>query len=96
LTPRLVVCHTFCMTTRLSVRIDAELARKVKYLRERTRKTTTEVVAASIDAYFEQASKGARPADLLRDFVGSGEGDADLSSEYKAKLRRSLSKKIPR
>jgi hypothetical protein len=84
------------MTTRLSVRIDAELARKVKYLRERTRKTTTEVVSASIDAYFKQESQHVRPADLLRDFVGSGEGDPDLSSDYKAKLGRSLSKKVRR
>lgn len=84
------------MTARLSVRLDAELARKLKYLRERTRKTTTEIVAASIDAYFQQAQKGARPAELLRDFVASGRADPNLSSEYKAKLRRSLSKKTPR
>jgi hypothetical protein len=84
------------MTTRLSVRIDAELARKVKYLRERTRKTTTEVVSASIDAYFKQATASVRPAELLRDFVGSGAGDPDLSSDYKAKLRRSLAKKARR
>ena len=84
------------MTNRLSVRIDAELARKVKYLRERTRKTTTEVVAASIDAYFRQASQGARPAELLRDFVASGSGGPDLSSKYKTKLGRSLSKKTRR
>jgi hypothetical protein len=72
------------------------LARKVKYLREQTRKTTTEVVAASIDAYFQQASRGKHPAALLRDFVGSAEGDPDLSSDYKAKLGRSLSKKTRR
>jgi hypothetical protein len=76
--------------------MDAELARKVKYLRERTKKTTTEVVAASIEAYFEQASKRVRPADVLRDFVGSGNGDPDLSSNYKAKLGRSLAKKTRR
>jgi predicted DNA-binding protein len=84
------------MTHRLSVRIDADLARKVKYLRERTRKTTTQVVAASIDAYFEQASRNVRASDLLADFVGSAEGDPELSSDYKGELRRSLSRKARR
>jgi predicted transcriptional regulator len=84
------------MTTRLSVRIDAELARKVKYLRERTRKTTTEVVSASIEAYFEQATQRVRPAELLRDFVASAEGDPDLSATYKVQLGASLSKKTRR
>jgi predicted DNA-binding protein len=84
------------MTNRLSVRIDADLARKLKYLRERTQKTTTQVVAASIEAFFEQASRNLRASDLLADFVGSAEGDPELSSAYKGELRRSLSQKARR
>lgn len=84
------------MTARLNARIDAALARKVKYLCERTRKTTTEVLKASIEAYFEQVSRAGGAAELLADFVASGAGEASLSSDYKAHLTRSLSRKVRR
>ena len=90
------LCHTVCMTERLNARIDAELARKVKYLRARTQKTTTEVVKASIEAYFEQMSRRETAADVLAEFVGSAQGDPELSGKYKALLATSLRHKTSR
>ncbi len=81
------------MTERLNARLDAELARKVKYLRDRTKKTTTEVVKASIEAYFSQISQEPTPAELLEEFIGSSSGPANLSSDYKAVLSESLERK---
>ena len=84
------------MTARLNARIDAALARKVAYLRARTQKSTTEVVKASIEVYYEKlrASEGA--AGLLADFVGSGSADSNLSTRYKQLLKSSLARKAPR
>jgi predicted DNA-binding protein len=81
------------MTERLNARIDAELARKVRYLRQRTGQSTTEVVRRSIEAYFEDVRALARPADLLHEFVGCAKGRRDLSTRYKDLLTQSLSKK---
>jgi predicted DNA-binding protein len=82
--------HTFRMTERLNARIDAELARKVRYLRNATKKSTTEVVKASIEAYFEKISQQRSAQELLADFVGSASGPIDLASNYKTDLARSL------
>jgi predicted DNA-binding protein len=84
------------MSVRLNARIDDELARKVKYLRKRTQKSTTEVVKASIEAYYRQVSVGTSAAELLSTFVGSATGDANLSTDYKAELSRSLTRKARR
>lgn len=84
------------MTARLNARIDEELARKVKYLRRRTRQTTTEVLKASIEAYFRQVTDEPRAADLLSAFVGSAAGDPKLSTDYKTELTRSLARKVRR
>jgi hypothetical protein len=79
------------MTERLNARIDRELARKVKYLRERTGRSTTEIVKASIEAYYDALS--AEPAQLLADFVACARGPKDLSTTYKNALTASLEKK---
>ncbi len=79
------------MTERLNARIDGELARKVKYLRERTGRSTTEIVKASIEAYYQALS--AEPEQLLSDFIACGRGPKDLSATYKSSLAASLEKK---
>lgn len=81
------------MTERLNARIDAELARKVLHLRDVTGKSTTEVIKASIDAYYERVAGGHRSAKALADFVGSAQGSPELSSSYKAALSDSLERK---
>lgn len=84
------------MSGRLNARIDDELARKVKYLRRRTQMSTTEVVKASIEAYYRQLSDEASAVALLSSFIGSATGDSNLSTDYKAELTRSLSRKARR
>lgn len=81
------------MTERLNARIDAALARKVAYLRARTHKSTTEVVKASIEAYYEKLRSSEGPAGLLADFVGSASGEPELSTRYKRLLASSLARK---
>jgi hypothetical protein len=81
------------MTARLNARIDAALARKVAYLRARTQKSTTEVVKASIDAYYDKLRGSEGAAGLLADFVGSASGEPTLSSRYKRLLASSLARK---
>jgi len=83
------------MTRRLNARIDRELASKVMYLRERTGRSTTEVIKASIEAYYQALTKQ-QPLDLLADFVGCARGPRELSTTYKASLADSLEKKAPR
>jgi hypothetical protein len=82
------------MSTRLNARIDAELARKVALLRAKTKQSTTDVVRAALECYYEQVTK-VPTADALRSsgFVGCADGPSDLSSDYKRHLIDSLSRK---
>ncbi len=81
------------MTLRLNARVDPELARKVKYLEERTGSSTTEVLKASLEAYYARVLENESPALLLKDFVGCAEGPSGLSSSYKTQLTDSLARK---
>lgn len=81
------------MTERINARIDGELAAKVEYLKRATRRTTTEVVRDSIEAYHRQVIAGLGPVALLADFIASGEAAADLSSSYKEELTKALTRK---
>ncbi len=88
-------CHTHRMT-RINARIDAALARKIRLIRERTKQSTTEVVKASIESYYEAVTREGPPAKLLADLVGSAKGRADLSAKYKQHLAASLGEKADR
>lgn len=82
------------MTSRINARISDELAQKLAKLRRRTGRTTTEILSASIDAYYTQAMAEEVPAAaLLGDFIGSGEADEGLSQDYKAVLEDELGRK---
>lgn len=83
------------MTTRLNARVDAELARKVKYLRERTGASTTEVLRTSVEAYYEVVKRAERPASLLVDFIGCFEGPEDLSENHRTLQAEALATKYP-
>lgn len=74
------------MTTRLNARVSDEVARKVKYLRARLAGSTTDVLIASLEAYYDQVTREEAPARLLEDLVGCAEGPGDLSSTYKAQF----------
>jgi hypothetical protein len=82
------------MSERINARISPELAHKIGYLRQRTGKTVTEVLSASIETYFTKVAGEAHPKQLLEDFVGCAEGDAELSTNYKRDLAASLGKKL--
>jgi hypothetical protein len=81
------------MTARINARISAELARKVQYLRGRTGKSATQVVAASIEEYFDRVAHQQGPAQLLGEFVGCAAGPRNLSSNYKRSIASSLRRK---
>ncbi|MDX2051760.1 MAG: hypothetical protein SFV15_05165 [Polyangiaceae bacterium] len=81
------------MTSRLNARMDQELARKVKYLRERTGSSTTGVIIASIEAFYTRFTQSEEPGVGLREFVGCADGPSDLSSNYKEALLDSLANK---
>jgi hypothetical protein len=84
------------MTARLNARIDGALARKVAYLRARTRSRTTDVVKAAIEAYYDKVRASEQAAVLLADFVGCGSSESNLSTRYKQLLKSSLARKAPR
>jgi len=81
------------MTRRINARLDPNRSRKIAYLRQRTGKSTSEVIKASLDAYFDQLSSEEQPAQLLADLVGCANGPTDLSSDYKTILTSSLRQK---
>lgn len=76
------------MTARLNIRIDAALARKVAYLRSRTRSRTTDVVKAAIEAYHDRVRASEQAAVLFADFVGCDSSEPQLSTCYKRLLSR--------
>jgi hypothetical protein len=81
------------MTTRLNARVPEEVARKVRYLQARLGRSVTDVVIASLDAYYAQVAREEEPARLLEDLIGCAEGPGDLSSTYKQQFADSLAAK---
>jgi hypothetical protein len=81
------------MTQRINARLDAEVGRKLAYLCERTGHSTTDIIKASISAYYDQVRGQCSPAGLLGGFIGCAEGDPDLSVRYREELTRSLTRK---
>ena len=83
---------------RINARLPADVARKVELIAKRTNKTTTEVVLASIERYYDalnEVGERASAAEALEraGFIGCARGPADLSTSYKSDLARSLRKK---
>jgi hypothetical protein len=81
------------MTTRLNARVPDEVARKVRYLQARLGCSTTDLVIASLEAYYAQVAREEEPARLLEDLIGCAEGPGDLSSTYKQVFADSLAAK---
>jgi len=79
--------------TRVNARLDAELGRQLLLVRERTGQSTSEVLKASLRAYFASVGGEGSPRELLGGFVGCAKGPVSLSSNYKRELGRSLGKK---
>jgi len=84
------------MAHRLNARVDDELAAKVEALRRLTKKSTTDIVKAAIELYYDTVrGTGGRAADLLEQagFIGCADGPEDLSESYKDELASSLADK---
>jgi hypothetical protein len=81
------------MTARINARLDADLARKVRALRKRTGRSTTEIVKASLESYYLAVTGQEGPAALLSDLIGCTSGPLDLSETYKRDLTKSLLRK---
>ena len=78
---------------RINARLDDDLARRVNLVRKRRRRTVSQIVKESLARYCDQ-ELGARgePMAILESagFIGCADGPADLSSDYKQQLTRSL------
>jgi predicted transcriptional regulator len=81
------------MTARINARLDPALARRIRRLGERTGRSTTEIVKASLEAYLAAEEEASEPARLLSGLVGIGSGPADLSERYKEHLGQGLRRK---
>lgn len=82
---------------RINARIDDALARELDEIRAITSESTTEALRSAIALYRASlADRGRRAVDVLvaTGFIGSGTGRADLSTNYKGELTRSLEAKI--
>ncbi len=78
------------MSGRINARLDGELARKLAHLQARTGKSTTELIRASIEGYFDRVAGAAGPRALLDEFVGCASAQPDLSQIYKSELHESM------
>jgi Arc/MetJ-type ribon-helix-helix transcriptional regulator len=81
---------------RLNARLPEELARKLEALEQATQQSTSDVVRAALERYFEEIcgpGRSARDAVLRSGLVGCGEAEADLSATYKSRLHESLGRK---
>jgi predicted DNA-binding protein len=81
------------MTERINARLDTELSRKLAYLRKRTGRSTTEILRASLESYYQKIHGETDAASLLEEFVGCAEGAVDLAANYKTELGKSLAQK---
>jgi predicted transcriptional regulator len=81
------------MTTRINARLDPDLARKLEALTKRTGQSTTDILKASLEAYYVAVTREGKPAALLADFVASADGPRNLSEDYKDELTRSWRRK---
>ena len=81
---------------RINARLDDDLAHRVNLVRKRKRRTTSQIVQESLARYCDQElGEGGEPLAIFRSagFVGCADGPADLSSDYKRELTRSLRRK---
>lgn len=85
------------MSSRLNVRVDDELARKVEELSRTTGKSASSIIKAALEAYIESARSSAevRPKLALEraGLIGCANGDPELSQTYKQALLDSVSSK---
>lgn len=81
---------------RINARIGDELARRVELVRRRKRRSVSQVVQESLVRYCDQElGEGSEPLAVLKSagFIACANARAELSSDYKRELTRSLRRK---
>ena len=81
---------------RINARIDKESEAQLRRVQARTGWRTTEVIKRGLALLDHQTSVGrSRPVDIAANvgLIGLAEGDADLSSDYKERMREGLESK---
>lgn len=80
---------------RINARLDDEYALKLDYLQRQTEKSVTEIIKLALDAYYQEFSRQHNPIDMLTEsgFIGCGESDSNLSTDYKSEYADSLEDK---
>lgn len=80
---------------RINIRLDDEYALKLGYLQRQTKKSVTNIIKLALDAYYQTLSQQNDPIDMLAEsgFIGCGEMDSNLSTNYKSKYADSLEDK---
>jgi len=79
---------------RVNARLDEATTQVLRRLMKETRMSVTEIIRASILRFHLQESVASPPpAETFADLIGSFEGPADLSAEYKSTLRDALTAK---
>lgn len=84
------------MTERINARVDPELAQKLDEIRRATGKNTSMIIKEAIERYHATLPRDvATPGEALRrvGLIGAGEGDPDLSRDYKSILADLLADK---
>lgn len=84
------------MSHRINARLDDALARKVEELCKRSGQSTSDVIKAALEAYYEQTrldNVGPKAALERAGFIGCAPGEPELSVKYKDVLMDSLHKK---
>lgn len=83
-------------TTRINARLDRDVAKKLEDLMRAEGRSVTDIIRAAI-AHYHEARYGAsaEPAVALKrsGFIGCGEGEPNLSRDYKRVLSKSLARK---
>lgn len=79
---------------RVNARLDEATSQVLRQLMKETGMSVTEIIRASIHRFhLQERVASPPPAETFADLIGSFEGPVELSTEYKAVLRDSLTAK---
>jgi hypothetical protein len=79
---------------RVNARLTEDDARKLGYLSKHEAKSVSEVIRAAIQRYYRDTRAGkASASGLIEEFIGCGEAEPDLSTNYKQHLTEYLLRK---
>lgn len=81
---------------RINARLDEALSQKLAELRRVTGKSTSEVLKSALELYHQRAARQRSPQQILAQhgFLASGDGEPELSRDYKRLLTEDLERKL--